>query len=61
MFCVESFSRYGELTLRNGEGLEGVAEVIHKTEDSKLFHLDILGILGMGQRERGEKSLQEEG
>lgn len=48
MFCVESFFRYGELIFRNGEGLEGVVEVIYKIEDSKLFYLDILGILGMG-------------
>lgn len=41
-------SRYWELTFRNVEGLGGVPEGVHRMEESRAFHQDLLSPLEVG-------------
>lgn len=46
-----------KLTLRNGSGLEGRAERVHRREKNRAFQQDLLSLLGMGV-EREERPQQ---
>ena len=50
-FHVKYVPKYLKLTLRNGDGLRGgIAERVHRSVESSVFHLDLLRLLGTGTR-----------
>ena len=49
---VQRVSRYWELMLRNGDGLEETAERIHGKDESSMVYHNLLSSLGIDQRMR---------
>ena len=49
---VKCVSRYWELTLWNGDGFGRESEKVHRREEIRVFHRNLLCLQGMGQRVR---------
>lgn len=47
-FWIKCISRCWELTLRNGDRVGVGAEGILRKEESRMFHQDLLNLLGLG-------------